>query len=200
MEQLKQIIENTHQAIYESQQKKHPRGERPYHEYAKGFCRYNPSAPFGAKNRGSFIKELTSLEKTFDFINMMIDEGRLVKMTTEEARQEDPTANPDIATWYKGTIPLTYNGYMGGKIYRDLPKDIQEKVVEVDGDHGLELVLAGSIEDMQPSSEFRLITSKPNHPFNKTGLHVLATTFVGPLAPANRSTAAKESKFVKIIF
>ncbi len=200
MEELIQVMRNTKIAIQESSNKQHPEGTYPYHLYAKGFCRYNPSAPAGEKNRGSFIKELDTVEKTFDFINMMIQQNRLVQMTTEEARQEDATADPAIATWYKGLIPAEYHGYMGGAIYRDLPKEKQALVQEKIGRHGPELTLEGSFQDMQICSDFRLITSKASHPFNKTGLHVLATSFVGLLAPANRANCKKEDKFVKIIF
>ena len=195
---LQEVFDNTFKAIRESETKQHEKEDYPYHIYARGFVRFNPNAPVGKKNRGSFIAELTTFESTMEFLQSL----HWIEMSEEEAKEEEPSSDISIATYWRSTIPENFTGYVGGTQFKNLTKEQQSRVVEVDGAHGPELTVQGDMSDMKRTREIRLITSKPSHKANKTGLHVLATYFPDKLAPSNNGNQEvdKSERFVKIVF
>lgn len=190
-----EIIANTMKAI-ENSQNGEDQGPYAYHNFVKGFTRYD-----GKVNRGSFILELTTWEDTMEFIKDLDWE----EMTQDQAIADgDSGADTTVSQYFRATVPKGLNAFQGGTIYKNLSEDAKELVMEVQGHHGPELVIEGaSMADFEQTSELRLIVSRSNHKFNPSGLDIIATWFPGTLAPpssfmSGREDGGLEERFVKL--
>lgn len=196
MTRVLEIIQNTIEAI-EASRNGEDQGPYAYHNFVKGFTRYD-----GQVNRGSFILELTTWDATMEFLSDLDWE----EMSLEEAIADgDIGADIEVSQYFKATVPEGLNAFQGGTIYKNLSEDAKELVMEVQGQHGPELVINGAgMGDFVSTDELRLIVSRSNHKFNPTGKDIIATWFPGTLSPpgsfmSGRESMGLEEKFVKLL-
>ena len=139
---------------------------------------------------------MTEYDETIDFLAGLT----WTEMTQEEAVQDgDATADTTNSQYFRGTVPEKYTGFVGGMLYGELPEDLKNYVEEVDGLHGPELQLNHlNIDGLVQTKEIRLIVSRSTHPYNATGMDVLATWFPGTLSPPFDKGADLNERFVKM--
>ena len=181
---LDAIFTNTKETI-ESSSQSGDTSPFAYHNWALGWVRFN-----GKKNEGSFIKEVTDFNSTWD----MLVNTKWVKMSDEEVSKEcdvDPHS-----VYYKADIPAGMTGYMGGMPLKDLPEELISSVRVSAHRHGFNLYCTAPWEFFVPVTEMRLLVSKSTNPHNPHGKDLLASWFPGTLANPNALTTLNNS-FVK---
>lgn len=156
-----------------------------YHNWALGWSRFD-----GKKNEGSFIKELTDFNSTWD----MLVSAPWEKMSDSEVSKE---CDVDIHSIYlKADIPEGMTGYMGGCPLDKLPSFLVPDVRVSAHRHGYSLYCDVEEAYFRRVHTMRLIISKSSNPHNPHGKDIVATWFPGTLANPNALTTLDKS-FVK---